>query len=290
MTLLITGASGFLGAHALELAAARGLTVHAPSSKTLDLLDDLSVVRDRVAAIGATHLLHLAWYAAPGKFWTSEENYRWVGATMALAQGFADGGGRRIVAAGTCAEYDWSLGGGKCVEATTPCAPATPYGVAKDATRRLLESFTRQRGVGFAWGRIFFPYGPGEHPDRLVPSVVRSLLTGGKASVTEGLQERDFLHVRDAASAFVALLLSEVEGAVNVGTGEAVRVRDLVETIARELHGEERVLYGVLPMRENDPPLLVADARRLREEAGWTPRYDLASGVKDTIAYWKGFS
>src|SRR5688572_27402343 len=104
MKVLITGASGFLGAHALELATALGLTVHAPSSSALDLLADPNVVRKRVAAIGATHLLHLAWYAVPGKFWAAEENYRWVGATMALAQGFADGGGKRIVAAGTCAE------------------------------------------------------------------------------------------------------------------------------------------------------------------------------------------
>ena len=282
--LLITGASDFIGAHARELASA-GWSIHAPSSKELDLLDDPNIVREKVAAIGATHLLHFAWYAVPGKFWTSEENYRWVGATMALARGFADGGGKRIVAAGTCAEYDWNFG--TCIEGTTPCVPATPYGVAKDATRRLLESFTRQRSVSFAWGRIFFPYGPREHSDRLVPSVVRSLLDGGKASVTEGLQARDFLHVRDAASAFVALLQSGVEGAVNIGTGKAVRVRDVVAAVARELHAEDRVVYGALPMREGDPPLLVADASRLRNEAGWTPQFNLEFGVKDTIAWWK---
>ena len=283
MKLLLTGASGFIGAHARELASARGLDVVAPSSEELDLLGN--DVRERVAGIGASHLLHLAWYAVPGKFWTAEENFRWAGATMALVEGFADGGGERLVAAGTCAEYDWHFG--MCNEQATPCEPATTYGIAKDATRRLVEAFAKQRGLSAAWGRIFFPYGPGEHPDRLVPSVIRALLREEKALVTEGTQARDFLHVRDTADAFVSLLMSDATGPVNIGSGKAVAVRDVVNLIARELNAEDRVVYGAMPMRPNEPKLLVADAGRLRRDVQWTPQHDLASGIKDTIEWWK---
>jgi nucleoside-diphosphate-sugar epimerase len=269
MKLLITGASGFLGAHVRDLAG--DAAVFAPSKSELDLLASHDLVRERVAAIGATHLLHLAWYAVPGKFWTAIENYRWVGATMALVEGFADGGGRRLVAAGTCAEE---------------MAPPTPYGVTKDSTRRLVESFAGQRGLSFAWGRVFFPYGPGEHPARLIPATIRELLGGGRAAVTDGLQRRDFVHVRDVASAFQMLAGSEVQGVVDIGTGEAVRVRDVVATIARELECEDRVDYGALPRRVNEPDLMVADATRLTS-LGWRPRYDLLSGIRDSIRWWK---
>ena len=144
---LVTGATGFIGRHAMEALRQREVDVHGVGHE-VDLLG--GEVRSLLQEIRPTHLLHLAWYAVPGEYWTSLENYRWVAATIELARLFAESGGKRIVGAGTCAE------GGP-----------TPYGVCKDAARRLLESFSRAAGVSFAWGRIFFVYGPGERPERV---------------------------------------------------------------------------------------------------------------------------
>jgi nucleoside-diphosphate-sugar epimerase len=247
---------------------------------------DLVGQRERAHAlireIGASHLLHLAWFAEPGSFWTSRENFRWVAATLDLAAAFADAGGRRFVGAGSCAEYDWQQG--VCREDVTPLEPSTPYGVAKDAVRRLLGSWSLAAGVDVAWGRVFFVYGPGEHPDRLVASVARALLRGARAPCTEGSQRRDFLHVRDVAEAFIALVASPYAGALNIASGQPTEVRALVQRVAAEIGRPDLPDFGALPA-PNAPPLIVGDTSRLNEALHWVPRFDLDAGLRDAIAW-----
>src|ERR1700676_1286244 len=134
---LVTGASGFIGRHCVPLLVAKGYEVHAlsrrrPSEKALaDVCWDDG---DRLKPGGAAELiaqgrpdsvLHLAWYAVPGKFWEARENLDWVRASLELLCAFADSGGKRIVAAGSCAEYDPQTG--ECLENATPLLPKTLY-------------------------------------------------------------------------------------------------------------------------------------------------------------------
>src|SRR5450830_470974 len=208
---LVTGATGFVGRHALPLLVERGFDVHAVARAVpphadsrvtwhaADLLGGADVLRALLEDSQPTHLLHLAWYAEHGKYWRSLENFRWTAASVELAHDFTARGGERLVATGTCAEYDWS--GGVCSESSTPLAPSTPYGICKDALRRMLGALAVETKIGFAWGRVFFTFGPGEQPQRLVPSVIRSLLRGDEARTTHGRQVRDFLAVEDVAAA-----------------------------------------------------------------------------------------
>ncbi len=248
-----------------------------------DLLDSTASTR-LLAKLRPTHLLHLAWFAVPGQFWTSIENVRWVEASLALARAFHEVGGQRFVGAGTCAEYDWSSG--ICDEKTTPLAPASLYGTSKHAVNTVLSAWAERSGVSVGWGRVFFLYGPHEHPDRLVASVIRSLLAGRDAECTLGTQVRDFQHVEDCAGAFAALLDSDVRGAVNLASGNGVTVAEIVQTIAAQL-GSDRVRLGARPTNPDDPPRIVANIQRLRDEVGWTDRYDLASGLRATIDWWR---
>ena len=157
---LVTGATGFIGRHALPHLNAAGYEVHTTGRPATDLHDS-AARRQVIADVKPTHLLHLAWYVPPGKYWTSIENVRWLEASLDLLQQFAEHGGRRVVTAGSCAEYSWSPGG-VCHELNTPLEPASLYGVSKDALRRMQESLANQLGFSSAWGRVFFPYGPGE--------------------------------------------------------------------------------------------------------------------------------
>jgi nucleoside-diphosphate-sugar epimerase len=295
---LLTGASGFVGRHCLPALLAQGYEVHAvafpkhaPPAEPpevrwhqADLLDE-SQVSVLLTRVQPTHLLHCAWYAVPGKYWTATENFRWVEAGKYLLQAFADHGGQRVVGVGSCAEYDWR--DGHCSELATPLNPATTYGACKHAFQLFLTDFSKHAKLSAAWARLFFLYGPHEPAERLVASVIKSILQEQPTLCTHGRQIRDFLFVQDAADALVALLDSDVMGPVNIASGEAVSVADVVQMIADQLGRPDLVRLGALPASENEPPLLLADVARLRDEVGWSPRYDLASGIAETINWWK---
>ena len=229
---LVTGATGFVGRAVVPLLQERGYEVHvigrnAPDGSNLvfhqaDVIEP-AAVSAVVAAVRPSHLLHLAWYAEPGLYWRSAKNLDWVAASLHLVRTFAEAGGARAVVAGTCAEYAW--GSPRFHETQSACVPATFYGAAKDGLRRLLEAYAQVAGLSLAWGRLFYLYGPGEKPGRLVSDATQRLLAGERFPTSEGLQRRDFLHVADAAAAFAAILDGSVEGAMNVGWGVAVPVR-----------------------------------------------------------------
>jgi len=232
-----------------------------------------------------THLLHFAWYAVPGKYWTSLENIRWVQTSLELLMNFTSQGGKRAVLAGTCAEYDWNYG--YCSEGITPTRPQTLYGTCKNSLQEILSQFSKQTGISSAWGRIFFLYGPYEAKTRLIPSVITSLLQGLPARCTDGNQIRDFLHVEDVASAFVSLLESNVEGPVNIASGQPVALNTIIYTIADLLDKKHLVELGVLPPPEDEPPFLVADVRKINQQVGWKSKITLEAGLKSTIEWWK---
>ena len=294
-TVLLTGAAGFIGRHCLAQLLGRGYEVHAVSSRPMpadaaslvrwhqtDLLHP-EQVRRLFAKVRPTHLLHLAWYTTPGKYWTSHRNLDWVRASVTLMQEFGEHGGRRAVMAGSCAEYDWKFG--FCSEQFTPCAPASLYGASKHATHILLDAWSGASGVSSAWGRLFFLYGPHEPEGKLVTSVVTALLQDRPARCTRGDQVHDYLHVADAAVAFVSLLDTDVAGPVNIASGLPVSVRQVVENIARKLGKAHLLEFGALPTRLGEPGVLYADTRRLQQEVKFQPSFDLDSGIGHTIEW-----
>lgn len=294
---LLTGASGFVGLPtARALAALPEIEVHSLCRSALpplagvvphrgDLLSDS--LRPLLDTIRPKILVHLAWYAEPGAFWNSPRNLDWVAASVRLFRAFADSGGRRIVSVGTCAEYDWS--DGVCREGVTPLRPATLYGVCKNATREVLEAFGREEGLTTAWARLFHLYGPREDVRRLVASLASALLAGREAPCSSGEQARDFLHVEDAATLLARLAISDATGAFNVGSGQAVPVRQVCETVARLAGRPDLLRAGKVATRSGEPALLVADMTRARRELAWSPDFDLETGLALTVAWWHDF-
>jgi len=290
----VTGLGGFIGRHCVAPLVARGFEVHGIGRgdrpvwlsaevpwHPVDLVAPgaaAAVVRD----IAPSHLLNLAWYTAHGSYWRSPENAAWVRAGIELIEAFAAAGGSRFVGAGSCAEYDWDFG--FLSERVTPLRPRTPFGRFKAALGEASGAFAEASGLSFAWGRVFFVYGPHEREGRLGASVIGSLLAGRPVKTTHGRQIRDFSHVADIGAAFAALLDAEATGAVNLGSGRPTAVREIIEEIARIVGLPELVAFGALPLAPDEPPLLVADVRRLRDEVGFTPDFDLAAGLRQTVA------
>jgi len=292
--ILVTGISGFIGSCISPAIKGAGFEVHAISrgmkaqSATGVVfhdadLDDTLQVRQLIDRLRPSHLLHLAWYAEPGLFWRSPENVKWVEKSLALLKAFAESGGERAVFAGTCAEYTW--GAPKMIELVTPCEPATLYGIAKDSLRRVAEAYSQSIGVEFAWGRIFFLYGPGEKPGRLVSDAIRSILDKKPFATTDGRHRRDYMHVHDVAGAFAALCESSIVGPVNIGSGNALPIRAILTEIAEQLGGTQFLQFGARPLSETEPEIIEADVGRL-EKTGFVPRFDLKRGIADAIAWW----
>ena len=293
---LVTGAGGFIGRHCLPILISKGFEVHAadvfvPKENPLGLywhqvdLLDTKQCSELLETICPTHLLHFAWYAKPGEYWNSLENIRWVAGSLHLLLAFHMNGGKRIIMAGTCAEYDWRYG--YCSENLTPLAPLTLYGTCKNSLNHLVTAFSQQAGLSSSWGRVFFLYGPHENPSRLVPSVILNLLQNKPAPCSHGNQIRDFLHVEDVASAFVALLESDVMGSVNIASGQPVALKSVILNIADKLGRRDLVQLGALPAQSNDPSVLLADVGQLSEKVKWRMKFDLDAGLEQTIAWWK---
>ncbi len=290
MKVLLTGASGFLGQYVLRALQQCGSSVVAVGRRVpRDLAGAAFVEADLLATedlatlarqVGASHLLHLAWVTEHGTYWDSPENFRWVDASTRLVQAFCEAGGRHVLVAGTCAEYDWSHG--CCREHATPLEPATVYGVAKDATRRLVAVLCAQHAVRCVWGRVFFPYGAGEAPERLVPSLVAALQGQREGFGVHASQARDLLHASDLAQAFVTLLTSQADGCYNLSSGQAVPVGEVVHTLARLLDADPQQVLGRVPTRPAGPALLVGHNAKLRS-LGWRQQSTLAQGLAHTL-------
>lgn len=295
-SVLLTGASGFIGRHCIPLLIEQGYDVHALTFREqpqydpriswhiTDLLNP-DQVHKTIKTICPTHLLHFAWYTEPGKYWASQENLRWLQASLNLIQEFSAAGGSRVVSAGTCAEYDWRYG--YCSEDITPLNPSTLYGISKQSFQVISEAILKNTGISTAWGRVFFLYGPCEHKSRLIPSIINALLREKPAPCTMGTQIRDYLFVEDVADAFVRLLDSPVSGSVNIASGTPVSIREIIALIGTKTGRGDLIQYGEIPLSLSEAPLIVADNRRLVHEVHWHQKHDLATGLDKTISWWK---
>jgi nucleoside-diphosphate-sugar epimerase len=289
MRILLTGATGFIGAHVARALIARGIEVHgmtlpgAPRYRLAEVasqmeiregdLTDATWVRDAVRSIAPEATIHLAWYAEPRSYLRAvPENLASFRGGMNLLEALADGGKcRRVVLAGTCLE-----------NLTTP--EPTIYAAAKAAQHRLAGGFT-ERSITAACAHIHYLYGPWEDERRVIPSVTRSLLRGEQIDVTDGLQSRDYLHVADVADALCRVAESELVGRVDICTGAPVKLRDVFEEIGRATGRAELLRIGALPGSESTGWPATGDPTALLI-TGWQPRYSLQQGIDQTTAWW----
>lgn len=290
MRVLLTGATGLIGRQtAIELeragheviAASRTGAPVAGAERTVavDLLDQLSA-RDALDAAGAEGLVHAAWYGGPGRM-TARANIDWAAATLRLVSDFSRCGGKHLVAAGSCAEYDWSRDVRH--RESDSLAPQGLYGQSKARTGQMLCEAAASLGLVVAWARIFFVYGPGEPQGRLLGDLFHGFRTGQTVPCTDGEQVRDFLHVSDVARAMVAVLDAGVSGPVNIASGEGTRVRDLVTEAAQQSAAAQLVSLGARPRPDDDPASVIADTSKLKSQTGFVPTFDLRSGIANVV-------
>ncbi len=287
MKVLVTGAAGILGTRVLAALRVAGHSVVAlrrpqaaadPSFVDVDLANTVALT-EILHAHRAEVVIHLAWYTATADYKTSTKNLACVAHTLDLLRLAHEAGCRRFIGAGTCAEYDWSHPA--LIERVTPCAPRTLYGAAKLAAFSVAEHFAATRSFELVWPRYGFLFGGGM-AGRLVGSAIAALSSGRNFACSSGHQVRDFQHFDDAAAATLALVDSPVTGPINIGSGQPTTVRSIVESLQVLTGGTGRATFGASDPTE--PPVLVPDLTRLRDDVGWRASTPLADQLARAVA------
>ncbi len=286
MKILVTGVTGFLGRAFCFEAVRRGHRLLALTRDPgMQTSPGIEIARgsleetpwEQVAAFAPEAALHLAWIAEPGVYLNSPENEVWLHQSKAWFQRLFDLGVPYVAGTGTCIEY--AASNSPLVEERSPLGPLHPYSKAKVA---LFEWLGEHAPAGWAWFRVFFPYGAGEHAGRYTSQMVRQMREGKKISMNTPDSIRDYIEVTDAATAFCHAIEAGLRGAVNIGTGTGVSIGCLARQLASLLGADENLLGRNPAALPDSMPCIVADTGRLKA-SGWQVKTSLAQGLQRLI-------
>ena len=301
MRLLITGASGFVGAKTLELALAAGHEVAAPvrpqsparrlagfagryQRLSLDLNDRASLTA-ALADFRPEAIIHVAWAgvgnAARFDQCQITEN---IDAACGLVEAGAAAGCTAFIGTGSQGEY--GAGSAMCEDALAQ--PTTLYGAAKVAALYLTRQLAAQSGMRHAWLRLFSTYGPGDNDGWLIPSLITQMLRGTRPQTTLGTQYWDWLYIDDVARGLLAAATTPTaSGVFNLGSGEPVQVRAAVEAIRDLAAPGMELVFGEIPFRPDQVMHMQANIERLKAATGWAPQVPFAEGIARTVEWYR---
>jgi nucleoside-diphosphate-sugar epimerase len=274
-SVVVTGASGFVGRAVLAALAARGIrptAVTRDRRRLADLELDLAIVEGDIGASDlafiaqvARHdiLLHLAWDGLPNykslhHFETElPAQYRFLKAAVAA-------GSRSIVVTGTCFEY--GMQEGRLVE-SAPAQATNPYGYAKDSLRRQLSFLKQETPFALTWTRLFYMYGNGQNPKSIYSQLAAAVARGDEHfDMSAGEQIRDYLPIEAIADRLARLaLLGREAGIVNICSGAPRSMRGVVESWLRDNGWRIALRLGKHPYPDYEPFAFWGSAEKLRE-------------------------
>jgi UDP-glucose 4-epimerase len=301
MRLLVTGATGFLGAHLLRRLAGEDAAVaillrpradawriEQLRPRLTEIVGDLNEpgsYADAVREFAPEALAHLAWAGVGNRRRNElsqvEEN---LFATLELLKVARDAGCRAWLGMGSQAEYGPL---NARIGEDAPTRPTTLYGAAKLSACVLAEQLCRQFDMRFVWLRLFSSYGPMDDPGWMIPHLILKLLRRERPDLTEGTQRWDYVYAADVAEAIYLTLRNEgASGVFNLGSGEAEPLRAVVERVRDLIDPSLPLGFGEVPFREDQVMHLEADTARLCA-LGWSPRVGLAEGLAKTVEWYR---
>lgn len=268
---MITGARGFIGKYVVRLLE-KEYEVRPFEGNLFE-----TNIEDYVADIKPDYLINLAWVTGPG-YLDSEDNIRFVQAGIRLYDAFFANGGKRAVYIGTEQEYKRQQ---YPLKETDTIKAESLYAECKAYLGKILVDNSLKTGKGFVWGRLFFVYGAGEKEKRLMPSIIRGLLNNDIVTCSYEKYVRDYIYVKDVASAIVACLFSDYSGFVNIGGGKSTSIEDIANTAQSIIGGTGKVVFKA----EEDcgQPMCIQADISLLESLGWTQEYELETGIREEI-------
>lgn len=310
---LVTGADGFIGSHLAQELVRAGYEVRAfafynsfNSWGWLDTLDDdiknsmevlCGDIRDpngvREALRGIDTVFHLAALIAIPFSYHSPDSYvdTNIKGTLNVLQAARDLETSRVLVTSTSEVYGTAQY--VPIDEKHPYQGQSPYSATKIGADRLAESFYRAFGLPVTIVRPFNTYGPRQSARAVIPTIITQLL-GGANEIKLGSLEptRDFNYVKDTVAGFMAL--AECENAVgeevNIATGVEISIGELASELIRQLNPQAKIVCESERVRpdKSEVERLLGDNTKIKALTGWSPKYDLASGLAETIAWLRG--
>ena len=300
MRVLITGATGMIGAHLARRLLNDGYEVYATvrsdsnrirlapiESKLCFVPCDVTEREQVEAAVEAARpdvVFHLA--STPFNPPTTSPyvhiNVNVLG-TLHLLEALRSMPDARLIFTGSAAVY----GAGSSLREEQALLPGTLLGASKACASVFAQTYATLYGTQTAELRLFTPYGPWEHRGRLVPHVILSALANKNVSLSQGVQERDFLYVGDVEEALMqAAAISLPRASVlNIGSGVGTKVREVAELVLKLMGDPVRLLVGARPTRPDEIMEMSADVSAAKRAMGWSPETSLEDGLRHTIAW-----
>lgn len=298
MKCFITGATGFIGSHLTQALISAGHEVTALLRPESDAWR-LNAVLDRVRTVNGSFdqpdnliravrmysfdaVLHLAWKGVEGRNRFDEDqadvNLRVLDVVLTMAERMNVD---VFMSMGSQAEYGCVEG---LVDESHPLHPETRYAEAKCRAHDRIRSFCDEHSMRALWFRLFPVYGPLEREPWMIPSLINRISRGEHFPMTHAQQIRDYLFIKDAATAVRMSIESErSHGVYNLASGRGVRLKDLVLKIKALINPHAHIGFGELPFREDQSMEMIGDISRLQRDVGWSPTTPLDQGLRETI-------
>lgn len=283
----LTGGTGLIGKETIPFLQKNDFEIYAltignePNSDGISYIKanlfDKTEIDKIMAEIRPEYLLHYAWLST-GLF-NDNSNFDFLTSSIDLLKSFVKYGGKRVVMAGTYAEYGYH---DQTLTEDMPAEPINIYSQCKNFVRQISEAYCRNNNISFGWARIFSAFGKETDPRRLTSDVINHLRAGEPVTIRSGSLIRDYIYTKDIAAAFVAFLDSRVEGTVNICTGKDTSIHDYVMKIARTMGKEHLVIFQeqASPQQKR----VVGDSTRLNKEVGFVPAYTIEQAINEILA------
>ena len=309
LRVLITGITGFAGSHLAEHLVSRGDEVHGlaherPPFKNLAAIKervrihegDITSVEDIQGALAGSRadaVVHLAGMAVPtlaSKDPIAAVRVNVLG-TAAVLTALEQHPKTRLVLASSADVY--GAPDRVPVDEDAPVRPTNVYAATKVAAEALTRELAARHGAPVVILRPANQNGPRQHPG-LAASAFAKQIAEAEAGLAEPVvrhgrldAERDFLDVRDMARAYAAALGLGESGTFNVGTGRAVAIAEILDTLIGLARIPVRAELDPARVREGEPTHIALDATRFRQKTDWSPRITLADSLRDTLEHWR---
>jgi nucleoside-diphosphate-sugar epimerase len=306
---LVTGATGFIGSHLTQRLIREGFEVgilkreKSDVWRIKDLLDkivtydvdlrDTQEVSKGVSDFRPDVIFHLATYYAvehkPQEIPLMVDTN--VLGTINLLEASKESMVKLFVNTSSCFVYKESE---NKLRENDDLSPLNIYALTKIQAEQACSFYAEKYGLKTITFRLFPPYGPADHERRLIPYVIKSLLEGEKLKMTTGKQRWDFVYVDDIVDAYFKLLsvsdLPQKHEIFNIGTGNAVSVREVVSRIKEIIGAGLEPEWGAIPHRKNEVWFICADISKTETFLRWQPKIQIMErGLELTVEWYKNF-